>query len=164
MRADAASWILPLARFNDNAEIERRLSEAPPHKRGGLGNALRYLYVDDGPVNLQLPRFREAEPFLEPVELRAVRWMRTRTNGNGRRIYGTASIVAARTARFRCEDCGHADVRTLQIDHVDGRHGESALRCLCANCHQIKSTADSERRNALRQAAQAGIQSGSTGP
>lgn len=152
MRPDGPAWVLPLGRFNNIPWIDARVEAAPPEACSGLRNALRYLYVDDGPRNLELYRFRKAEPHLDEAEQRAARWMRTRTNGSGRKQYGTGSIDAARRARFRCEDCGHDDVRTLQIDHVDGRKGETDLQCLCANCHQIKSHADSAKRNASKEA------------
>lgn len=152
MRADVESWTIPLTRFNDAAWIETRLASAPADARGGLGTALRYLYLDDGPTNLEPARFRVAVAHLEPVEERAARWMKTRTNGSERKRYGKKSILAARRARFRCEDCGHSDVRTLEIDHVDGRLGETDLRCLCANCYRIKSHSDSEKRNHTRPA------------
>jgi hypothetical protein len=44
-----------------------------------------------------------------------------KSNGSRRRSYGRESLVAARRSRYRCQECGHADVRVLELDHVEGR-------------------------------------------
>ena len=130
---------IELARFNNDEHIEARVAAVPSSDCGALRSALRYLYKDDGPVNLPRDRLLTAERYLEAAERLLVRWLSTRSNGNLRSSYGTASLVAARTSRYRCEVCAFADVRVLNLDHVNGRVTGTPFACLCANCHAIKS-------------------------
>lgn len=127
------------SRFNDDGYIESRIAAVPVADRGSLRTALGYLYNDDGPVNLPRDRLLVAEPHLEVAERIAIRWLYTRTNGNLRRSYGAAALRAARSSRYRCEVCKFADVRVLNLDHVNGRVAGTPFACLCANCHTIKS-------------------------
>src|SRR5262249_44205084 len=106
---------------------------------GSLRTALGYLYKDDGPVNLPRDRLRVAEPHLEAAETIVIRWLYTRTNGSLRSSYGAAALRAARASRYRCEVCKFADVRVLNLDHVNGRVTGTPFACLCANCHTLKS-------------------------
>ena len=133
------AFAVDAARFNDGGQVESRLAAAPAEVRGALKTALTYLYFDAGPANLPRARLRLAEPYLEPVERITARWMQTRTNGRLRRAYGPGALHAARAGRYRCADCGYADVRALNIDHVDGKVAGTAFACLCANCHAIQS-------------------------
>lgn len=149
MRPDVTSWIIPPERFNNSAWVEARVTSVPEFAQKKLRTALSYLYFDDGVINLPRDALLVAERVLEPAEAHLGRWLYTRTNGSERKRYGTDAVKAARLARHRCSECGHPDVRTLQIDHVEGRVGPTALQCLCANCHQIKTKADSAKRNAL---------------
>src|SRR2546426_13721 len=138
MPANNLKFSLPLKRFDKSSYISRRVDEAREEIRRAVRCALAYLYLSDGPKNIRRPIIRDAWPHLDPAERIALRWLQTRTNGSLRSTYGHAAAAEARAARFRCRDCGQFDVRTLQLDHVDGR-GSKRFRCLCANCHQIKS-------------------------
>ncbi len=114
-------FIIDDSRFNDEAQIVARLDADPSADRGSLRSALRYLYMDDGPVNLPRERLLAAEPYLEASERLVIRWLYTRTNGNLRSTYGAAALRAARSSLYRCEVCKFADVWVLNLDHVDGR-------------------------------------------
>jgi hypothetical protein len=107
--------------------------------RGALLTALKYLYMDSGPINLPRDRLKIAKPYLDDAERAVIEWLKTRTNGSERRNYGKGALIAARRSRYRCERCGFADVRTLNLDHVEGREIATPFACLCANCHTIKS-------------------------
>lgn len=138
-------FVVPLERFDNEAWVQQRIDAAPPADRGGLGTALRYLYILDGPTNLPNERKVAALPHLEPREQILAKWLATRTNGSERANYGKDALLAARGAKYRCADCGMPDVRVLHLDHVHGRGAVvRAFRCLCANCHQIKSRRRSE--------------------
>jgi hypothetical protein len=130
---------IDLKRFNDIAQIEFRVNAVSKKERGSLRSALRYLYEDDGPVNLLKARLRVAQPHLEEAERIVTRWLHPRTNGHLRKSYGPDALRAARASRYRCEHCGFADVRVLNLDHVNGRVAGALFACLCANCHAIKS-------------------------
>ena len=129
------------SRFNDTQYLEYRVAQVPNSDSGALRTALKYLYLDDGPVNLPRERLRIAENYLDPAEMIVVRWLYTRTNGSLRKEYGADSLIAARLNRYQCESCGFSDVRALNLDHVDGRTDTTPFACLCANCHTIKSRA-----------------------
>lgn len=131
--------IIPLDRFDNRGYRELRVSRAPEPIRGSLNTALRYLYETNGPVNLPRARMKVAESFLDSAEKTAIRWLHTRTNGRLRAAYGAAALRRARFQRYRCEHCGHADVRVLNLDHVGGRGDRKAFACLCSNCHCLKS-------------------------
>src|SRR5262245_23039474 len=126
-------------RFNDEVAIAHRIAAVPVDAQSGLRTALRYLYLDSGPINLQRKQRLQAEPHLDAAERIVIRWLATRTNGNLRKHYGREALRAARLSRYRCNECGFADVRTLNLDHIDGRVAGTAFACLCANCHAIKS-------------------------
>lgn len=125
--------------FNNDAYIEARLVDIPPLHRGAMRTALLYLYCDSGPINLDRDRLRIAKNYLSHTEQIVAQWLSTRTNGSLRKSYGAAALRAARSSRYRCEHCGFSDVRTLNLDHVDGRVKDAVFACLCANCHTIKS-------------------------
>ena len=75
---------------------------------------------------------KAAEPYLDPAERILVGWLAIRTEGYLGDSDGMAEMTAARSARYRREERGYADVRVLNLDEVDGRSA-----CLCANCHVI---------------------------
>ena len=131
-------YLIPMERFDNTGYIETRVSSAPL-VAGLLRTTLKYLYLSDGPINLPLDRLKASTPFLEPAELVLARWLRTRTNGSERRNYGAPALRAARRQRYRCEHCGHADVRVLNLNHIEGRKRQGDFACLCANCHMLKS-------------------------
>ena len=133
------SCVVPLDRFDNTAYIEKRVSAAPVAAQGSLRTALKYLYLGNGPRNLGADRKKTAESFLEPAEIVIIKWLFPRTNGQYRKSYGFPALSCARSARFRCQACGQADVRVLEFDHVEGRVENCTFACLCANCHKIKS-------------------------
>ncbi len=135
-----SAFLISTDRFDNVDKIEKRLVDLEPSLAGSVRTALRYLYlIVDGPINLPRDRMLKALPFLDPAERVLVRWLYTRTNGSERKRYGSAALLAARKQRYRCEHCGHADVRVLNLDHVEGRHNRELFACLCANCHTLKS-------------------------
>jgi hypothetical protein len=132
-------FLIPIDRFDNPEYIESRLAVLDASDLGAVRTTLRYLYLTDGPINLPRERLKRAEPFLQPAERIVARWLYTRTNGSGRKNYGGAALRAARKQRYRCEHCGHADVRVLNLDHVEGRSNREFFACLCTNCHCLKS-------------------------
>jgi hypothetical protein len=134
-----SAFLIPIDRFDNLDYIESRLAVLDSGVVGAMRTTLRYLYLTAGPVNLPRERFKRAKPFLEPAERVVAGWLYTRTNGSGRKSYGTAALRAARKQRYRCEHCGHADVRVLNLDHVEGRDNRELFACLCSNCHCLKS-------------------------
>lgn len=134
------NYLIPMERFDNSEYIEGRVSTAPPEVAGSLRTTLKYLYLSSGPINLPRLRLKTSEPFLEDAERILVRWLQTRTNGSERKNYGAPALLAARCQRYRCEDCGHADIRVLHLDHIEGRKiAGGSFACLCANCHMLKS-------------------------
>jgi hypothetical protein len=131
-------YLIPMERFDSADYIETRVSDEPL-VAGLLRTTLRYLYLSDGPINLPRDRLKASKPFLEPAELVLACWLHTRTNGSERKNYGAPALRAARRQRYRCEHCGHADVRVLHLDHIEGRKRQGDFACLCANCHMLKS-------------------------
>ena len=129
---------IPENQFDNDLYIKSRLKKASAEKRGALNTALCYLYNLDGPTNIQNDRYKLAEEYLDIAEDIVIRWLKTRTNGKLRKTYGKESLLAAKKSKYRCEKCGIADVRVLNLDHIDGK-GSSKFQCLCANCHTIKS-------------------------
>jgi len=132
-------YVIDLAWFDDPDAIERRIANVPDADQGHLRSALRYLYLSDGPLNLPADRRKTALPHLDQAERIAITWLYTRTNGSERKNYGTKVMPAARRSRLRCERCNMADVRTLNLDHIDGRIVDTEFQVLCANCHHIKT-------------------------
>ena len=47
--------------------------------------------------------------------------------------------AAAREEQYRCRIYKMSDVRTLRMDHVNGRSDTQNFQLLCSNCHKIKS-------------------------
>ena len=53
--------------------------------------------------------------------------------GIGDRI--TLAVDApVRSARYRCQECGHPDIQVLRLEDVEG-----SLECLCSNCHVLRA-------------------------
>ena len=111
-----SSFSIEPDRFDDSEYIESRVAQASDEDQGKLRTALRYLYLTDGPVNLPRDRLLASEPYFDEAEAVLARWLYTRTNGSERRNYGQEALKAARNARYRCETCGFADVRCLNLD------------------------------------------------
>jgi hypothetical protein len=137
----STTLLIPIDRFDHPGYLADRLGHAPASARGALRTALRFLYKTDGPENLPRDRLKLAEQWLEPAEVVVARWLYTRTNGSLRASYGKPALRQARTQSYRCEHCGHADVRVLNLDHVRGRTDSLAFAFLCTNCHALKSRA-----------------------
>jgi len=134
-----AAYIVPITRFDREEYIHSRVKKLDSGALGSLSTTLRYLYSGMGPTNLPADRFKVSAQYLDKAELILAKWLRTRTNGNLRKLYGKESLRAARSAKYRCQICGYPDVRALHLDHVEGRHKKLLFSCLCANCHNIKS-------------------------
>ena len=132
-------FLIPIDRFDNPKYIDTRVAAVDATVAGSVRSALKYLYLTDGPINLPRARMLKALPSLDPAERVVVRWLYTRTNGSERKPYGAAALRAARRQRYRCEHCGHADVRVLNLDHIEGRHNRELFACLCTNCHTLKS-------------------------
>jgi hypothetical protein len=132
-------FVIDSSRFDDMTHIEARVSVVPTNIQGSLRTTLRYLYCSDGPVNLPKDRFDLAFEHLEAAERIVASWLYTRTNANLRAKYGSRALVAARNSQYRCQQCRFPDVRTLNLDHIQGRVANTSFACLCANCHNIKS-------------------------
>jgi hypothetical protein len=115
---------IDIGRFNSSGIIDDRVALVPISDRGALQTALKCPYSEDGPANLPRSRLLRSEPYWEPAERLIIRWLYTRTNGSLRSSYGVCALRAARTSIHRCQDCGFADVRVLNLDHVDGRIAE----------------------------------------
>ena len=120
------------ARFNDLELIASR--SAPATARDALRAALAYLYLDDGPFTLPEQTRKAAEPHLDRPERLLLGWLAIRTKGALGDSTGERELRAARAARYRCQRCGFADVRVLNLDEIHG-----SLECLCANCHVIST-------------------------
>jgi len=118
--------------------IVQRVNAASTKSAGSLRTVLSYLYLADGPTNLRNSQYKLAEPNLRPFERVLARYLKSRTNGRGRRTYGKPALTAARKAHYRCQVCGERDVRTFNLDHVHGTHDTNNFFLLCANCHHIK--------------------------
>lgn len=132
-------FIIDERRFEDADQIEQRVGEAEEKDKGSLRTALKYLYMIDGPVNLPRVRLKTAESYLTVAERLVARYLYTRSNGRLRKTYGAKSLIAARSAKYRCAVCGTPDVRVMNLDHVDKDDPDTEFALLCANCHAIKS-------------------------
>jgi hypothetical protein len=133
-----ADYCVPESHLNNPELIEKQVQEAPEESRPALRLVLSYLYIQDGPTNLRNPQYRLAEPYLRPYEVVMGRYLKSRTNGTGRRVYGKPALHHVRKVGYKCECCGFQDVRALHLDHAHGRE-HSVFFLLCANCHNIKS-------------------------
>jgi hypothetical protein len=136
------AFIIDQSWFDNGTALEQRIADAAMEDQGSLRTALTYLYLSDGPMNLPAKRRKVALPYLDVAERIALTWLYTRTNGSERKRYGIRVMPAARRARLRCERCGMPDVRTLNLDHINGRSGPTEFQVLCANCHHLKNFED----------------------
>lgn len=125
--------------FDNETAITLRCQDLEPKVAKSLRLVLSYLYLTAGPVNLRNVQFNPSAKLLSTAELVMVKYLKSRTNGNGRRRYGQPALRAARKARYRCEACDNADVRVLVLDHANGRDDVENFFMFCADCHQIKS-------------------------
>lgn len=138
-RARRIAFVVPSGIIDDAPSIERRVADTPTKAQAALRLVLSYLYKMEGPTNLRNPQYRLAEPHLSEHEKVLACYLKSRTNGKGRKNYGKAALLAMRRSRYRCEVCAEGDVRFLVLDHANGRGDLEAFFVLCANCHQLKS-------------------------
>lgn len=126
--------------FDNKIEIDKRLAQCEKEKAGKLKSVLSYLYLQDGPGNLhKFARLKPVEVYLSKAEIKAARWLSTLTT-RSRKIYGKNALIAFRAAKGKCNKCGFADVRCLEIDHTNSvRNCDSPQECICANCHKIET-------------------------
>lgn len=140
LRSDAL--IINETRFNNRLLIEERVEAVEHASRTALGIALRFIYLDDGPLNISRDKMIVAEVLLDDAERLVLRSLYNLTKGDRRGTYGPGAARVARASRYRCQECEFPDVRTLTIDHVKGRVAGTPFACLCSNCHSIKSRRD----------------------
>ncbi len=138
-KARKALFVVPRGTIDALPEIHARVLAAPTEVQSALNLVLFYLFKSDGPTNLKNAQYRIAEPYLKDYEIVLARYLKSRTNGNGRRQYGKAGLIALRKSEYRCEVCKEDDVRLLVLDHANGREDTEAFFVFCANCHQMKS-------------------------
>ncbi len=134
-----SEYTIDLAYLDNTDAIAARCEGLERNVAVSLKLVLSYLYLTGGPLNLRNPQYNPCAELLSPAELVMTRYLKTRTNGNGRRHYGQAALRAARKAKYRCEACSNGDVRVLVLDHVNGRTDVKNFFMFCADCHQIKS-------------------------
>ena len=134
-----SEYQIPANRFDNVKYMQDRLRSIDERDVGSVRTILSYLYTSNGPTNLPANRYKASLKYLDSAEVVLVKWLRARTNGNQRKVYGKNALIAARKAKYRCAVCGYADIRALNIDHVQGRSKKELFACLCANCHSIKS-------------------------
>ncbi|MDP1586403.1 MAG: HNH endonuclease signature motif containing protein [Prosthecobacter sp.] len=137
--AKKAEFIVPKNIINNDELITSRVEAAMPDARSSLRLVLSYLFKSNGPTNLRNRQYSAAKPYLTNYENSLACYLKSRTNGNGRRAYGKAGLMAMRRSAYRCEVCGEGDVRLLVLDHANGRDDVETFFVLCANCHQLKS-------------------------
>ena len=121
--------------------IHERAIRIADSEREPLGLVLGYLYLHDGPRSITRDHKTRAEPNLTPVELFIFQWLYKRTDGKLRRFYGPDALQAAKRSRFRCEECGFADVRALNLEKIaqDDETDGTRFACLCANCNTVRA-------------------------
>jgi hypothetical protein len=144
-------YIIPEKRIDNRNYIDERVNAVKDEHKGSFRSILKYLYLTDGPQNVDSKRYKISKQYLERGELVLINWLKTRTNGKLRKDYGLKILKAVREAKYRCLRCSFPDVRTLQLDHIDGRTGDTEFDCLCANCHQIKTRATQQNKHVSSQ-------------
>ena len=129
--------------IGDGDSIEARVAVVAESDRDALRRTLGYLYLEDGPLSIARDSKTQAEQHLTPVELFVFRWLYKRTDGKLRRFYGPGTLEAVKRSRYRCEKCGFADVRALNIEKADYDEevGRERFACLCANCNTVQARA-----------------------
>jgi hypothetical protein len=125
--------------FENIQTIEERVEVNGATASGKLRTVLKYLYLTDGPYNLsRKDQLKPVEKYLSIAEIKVARWLSTLTNGTrSRKVYGKNALMAFRRAKGCCAICKEADVRCLEMDHINSiRSAESPQQCICANCHK----------------------------
>lgn len=137
-QSQSSEYWVPESHIDNATLIEQRVQAVVLPEQAALRLVLSYLYLSNGPTNLTNPKYRLAESHLLSYEIILARYLKSRTNGTGRRAYGKPALLHMRSTGYKCECCGFKDVRALNLDHVHGRT-EQVFFVLCANCHNIKS-------------------------
>lgn len=119
--AKRSQFVVPKNIIDNDEIITRRVETATPDARSSLKLVLSYLFKSNGPTNLRNRQYSTAKPYLTNYENTLACYLKSRTNGNGRRTYGKAGLLAMRRAGYRCEVCKEGDVRLLVLDHANGR-------------------------------------------
>jgi hypothetical protein len=101
-RARRDDFAVPRRMLGNEAAIDRRVAAADPPHAGPLRTVLSYLYLADGPVNLKNNQYRAAKPYLLQCEVVLACFLKSRTNGVGRKIYGPNSLKAATSSSQLC--------------------------------------------------------------
>ncbi len=134
--------------LNNPHNIERRLnnnSECPLRFQPQLKDVLEYIYLASS-NNCSKSKLRKVERYLDIEEIYLSNWLTNKTNDTkGKVAFGPNAIIEAKEALYKCRECSQNDVRTLEIDHVDGDRSNKArgnFKCLCGSCHNIKTRTD----------------------
>ena len=134
-----ADYVIPADSLNNFPRIEKRIEKIPEtNGQIAMDMVLNYLYMQTGRVSLTTRIYRFAEPWLTDAERILIKYLKSRTNGVGRKAYGVEALRYMQEKKFRCEICDEGDVRCLNLDHRKSRH-EKSFYLFCANCHHIKS-------------------------
>jgi 5-methylcytosine-specific restriction endonuclease McrA len=135
--------------------IETRTAALAAADQDFMRAALRYIYLlgasHNSPLAVRIPGHTSEQrkarkdglrellrQHLGPAERQAFNNL-TKFAHSSRARYGPNAVREARDAGYCCRDCGMPDVRTLEMDHVNGIDDTKNFRLLCANCHNIKS-------------------------
>lgn len=138
-----SSFQIEATTIGDRGSIEARVAEVTESERETLNLALSYLYLADGPGSISRDAKSQSEQHLTPVELFVLQWLHKRTDGKLRHIYGSEALTAVKRSHYRCERCGFADVRALNIEKTecDEASAQQRFSCLCANCNTVAARA-----------------------
>ena len=143
------------ALMNDESAIMARVAMLPVDEQVFMRAALRYIYLlsasHNSPLAVRIPvhtpeqrktrknALRELlHQHLSAAERQAFNNL-TKYAHSSRARYGPHAVREARAAGYCCRDCGMSDIRTLEMDHVNGSGDTTNFRLLCSNCHNIKS-------------------------
>jgi hypothetical protein len=137
-------WVIPTERFNNIVDIDSRCNAVDERLNGNFRSVLKYLYVDpeNGGISSISPAVKKRvieNKLLEETEAVLFKSLFTRSNGANKKEYGPGALLAARNARYKCEDCNNPDIRTHCIDHMWREGSLIGFQLLCHNCHAIKS-------------------------
>ena len=141
-----AEYTIDPTYFNNKPALDARAANLPvPADKAFFRKALGFLYlteVKNSPLEadrlLKSDRRTLLSHYLTPAEWQIFKNL-TKFAHSSRKRYGHAAVQAAREDRYRCRICKMPDVRTLEMDHVNGRSDTQNFQLLCSNCHKIKS-------------------------
>jgi hypothetical protein len=141
-----SGYVIDASYFNNQAALDARAAALPAATdRTFFRKTLGFLYlaeVKNSPMEADRPlkadRRALLSQHLSPAEWQIFKNL-TKFAHSSRKRYGHAAVQAARADRYRCRRCKMPDVRTLEMDHVNGRGDTQNFQLLCSNCHKIKS-------------------------